>query len=180
MRIFIGVKLNLPKILSDVKEQISVSKVEKIQWVNKDNLHLTYFFIGQIDDENLIFLNKALRGKLKDFESFKVQIKNTGYFSKGRGKNILWLGVEDSVVLDQLHTRIVNVCCNVLPGISREFTSYIPHITLARYPRYLDLEEIFQYQISKTICIEEVQIIESKSKQTGVEYIVLERIPLFS
>ncbi len=178
MRIFIGIKLSVSNILSDVKKHISASKKDKIHWVDKNNLHLTFVYIGQVDKIQQELLSNALNEEMKFFSSFEIKVHNIGVFKKRKGKYILWLGVEDSVVLNQLQKQIMKVCCENIPGMTNELPVYTPHITLGRFSRNLILNEIFNCQISKSICIDEIQMIESVSKLEGIKYCILEKIPL--
>ena len=95
MRSFISIELP-EEIKGKIAESIKdFKKTESdVKWVNKENLHITLKFLGEVDDqktENLVQLTtKAVSG----LGSFKVNFKGLGTFPVGKKPRIIWVGTD--------------------------------------------------------------------------------------
>lgn len=128
MRLFAAIAL--PESL---KSRIALMQggIPGARWVDRDNLHLTLAFIGEVDDETAERAAEAL--ETVRAEPFPLTLQGCGLFSKGKHPESLWLGIEPSEELMHLQKSL----CRALemaraPLEARKFT---PHVTLARLKR---------------------------------------------
>lgn len=123
-------------ILDKVKEWIS-SYVNSIRgempfekWVHEEDYHITLAFLGYVENEQLLLLNKNLSEMLSKVHSFSLYPTTIGVFGQHERPRILWAGVEVNEDLIVLQRNIVGVCEAV--GIELDQRPYRPHITIAR------------------------------------------------
>ncbi len=178
MRMFVGIKIDVSELLSAVKKRIIVAGNTKIKWVLKDNLHLTFVFVGPVGDSQFFMLKDVLQKELKDTSSFYIKTGKIGCFNKGKGRGVLWLGVQESQELYSLQKLISDVCTSVIPDFEMQYNDYRPHISLARYSGKLNFNEDIKMNKSLDINVDEIQIIESLSGVSGMKYKVKEKIIL--
>lgn len=98
------------------------------RWTKPENLHLTLFFIGEVNEEKFKAIASALDGIHPP--EFFLSLRGLGYFSRGKQPKILWVGVNDASSLLLLHKKIQGTLHEI--GIRPERNKFSPHITLAR------------------------------------------------
>jgi len=118
MRTFIAIEFS-----EEIKEQIV--KIQRTlpefkgKITEKENLHLTLKFLGEVDEKILDEIKKRLREiKLKSFET---EIKDIGMFSD----RIVWLSIKNC---DELQKQIDKN----LSGLFEEEKRFMGHLTIAR------------------------------------------------
>jgi RNA 2',3'-cyclic 3'-phosphodiesterase len=118
MRTFIAIELP-----EEIKEQIV--KIQKNlpefkgKFTEKENLHLTLKFLGEVDEKILDEIKKRLREiKPKSFES---EIKDMGMFSE----RIVWLSMKNC---DELQKKVDDA----LFGLFEKEKRFMGHLTIAR------------------------------------------------
>ena len=117
----------LPKTIKDHLLAI-MGGVKGARWQNRDQLHITLKFIGDVDHHQLADI-KATLAQIR-FDNFQVEIKGTDFFGKGRAPRLIWAGLAINEPPSLLHEKI-NQALKPL-GIPEETRKYLPHITLAR------------------------------------------------
>ncbi len=179
MRIFIGV--DLPDDLKDSVYQtikfLKLSYNNSINYVAKENLHITLKFIGEIKEKDLMSIESSL-SKVA-FPSFTVNLKGLGCFPDIFNARVLWIGVNDE---NKNFSKLYNNILFHLPErFKNEDRSFSPHLTLARlkekqlknFINLIDKEKDFG-----NIEITSFQLYESKIERSGAKYNVLKSFPL--
>ena len=134
----------------------------------KENIHLTLIFLGQVQEHK----ERQLRAKLRtlDIKQFDLELDESGAFTHCR---INWVG-------PRLVPQGLKDLHNALSLISREFTShgeersYKPHVSLLHNSQ-TEIEFDIKPMPWK---VDRYCLIESKQKNGGVEYDVIEEFPL--
>jgi len=134
----------------------------------KENIHLTLVFLGQVQLSN----ERQLRQKLRtlDIKQFDLEIDKTGSFTHCR---INWVGPR--VVPNGLSDlqNVLKLISEEL-GFQRDDLAYQPHISLLHKP-----QAEFDFDIKPISWnIDHYCLIESKANKGGVEYEVIEEFPL--
>ncbi|MEW6329573.1 MAG: RNA 2',3'-cyclic phosphodiesterase [Candidatus Micrarchaeota archaeon] len=124
MRLFIAVE-----IPEDLREKIVLLQNdiprEGLKLVEKENLHITLAFLGEVDERKKDELVRAL-GEIKS-EKFAMKLGGMGAFPSENYIRVVWVGVEGEG-LKKLHARINEA----LRALHFKTESYSPHLTLAR------------------------------------------------
>jgi RNA 2',3'-cyclic 3'-phosphodiesterase len=90
-----------------------------------DQFHLTLHFIGEADIERIADALSTVA-----FPAFSLTLQGVGQFPSAGGAVTLWVGVQESSELLELHTAVAAALAD--EGFRPEARRYTPHITLAR------------------------------------------------
>ena len=194
-RIFIAI--NLPEEIKDklvsyqyeVEDLFSPYRGEDFnakicRWTKKENLHVTLEFLGYLTDEELIELCQKTRESVCEKKSFNLNLNEICYGPpdkkppRSMNPSDSFLGSSASSTKNKT-PRMVWVTGERI----KEF-NITPHITLGRIKTWqfkqIDPEERpeIKKEIDLTFKVKSIEIMESRLKRGGLEYIVLESIPL--
>ena len=183
-RVFIAV--NLPE---EIKEKF-FSFGKKYQslpakWVEKENIHITVLFLGNLDDNQLFETIQSAKQVLKNHKPFLIKIERLAYGPDNKiPPRLIWAGVSKSREFSALKNDIENTIFD-LPEYkykTKEAKGFNPHITIARIESFkfraltnkpeIDITLNMQFEISS------IDIMESVLTKKGPEYTILESINL--
>lgn len=144
------------------------------RWENKDKVHLTLKFIGELKEELLPQITDELEF-VKNYSSFDCTISKLGFFFRDNQAKILWCNVEtdDSIVLlvDQLNIRLQKY------DIEIEKRKFKGHLTLLRIKKPVSENFIKRFKEYSFDTIKfnanKIALIQSVLKPVGSEYKVL-------
>lgn len=103
-------------------------------WVEKDRLHITLNFLGDVDDTEVPAICKAVERSVDQFDLFEIGISGLGCFPSATKPRIVWLGVQQgSGELLRLNDCISGALEPL--RFPRERKDYVPHLTLGRIRR---------------------------------------------
>jgi 2'-5' RNA ligase len=124
MRLFVALALPDPIAASLLLLQ---GGVPGARWCQREQLHLTLRFIGEVDGRDAAALDDALAAIRAP--RFTLELKGVGEFG-GKSPRALWAGIRDDVAVQHLQRKIESALLRIgQPAEERKFT---PHITLAR------------------------------------------------
>ena len=124
-RIFLGIPI--PFILA--QQIIAINGgIRGAHWTNRNKLHLTLRFIGNVDESTFEDIRMTL--ELLDVNAFYIKLMGVQHFGNTKKVRTLWVGVRRSRLLFDLHNAIESLFFNI--GIESEQRKYIPHVTIAR------------------------------------------------
>ena len=157
MRLFIA----SPVILDDYASiQEDFNNIIEGKWVEEQNLHLTWVFLGDVEDE------KPIIEKLKDISPLErnISIKELGYF--GRPPRVFFAKSEEKELYDKARE---------FKNTGFDLYRFKPHITLCRikaihdYKAYKEKLKIYREK-TLGIVLPEISLYESTFTSTGVNY----------
>jgi RNA 2',3'-cyclic 3'-phosphodiesterase len=125
MRLFIA--LDLPEPVQEELRQICCG-LPGARWTPLEQLHLTLRFIGETDGGMFRTISHAL-AEIR-CPAFALQLRGIGFFPPRKTPHTLWVGVEKSDDLLQLHRKMESALTAV--GLETEQRKFAPHVTLAR------------------------------------------------
>jgi 2'-5' RNA ligase len=137
MRVFVGIELpdaikeQAAKAADDLRTRLrKTAPRADVRWVNAANLHITLWFIGEIDEPRVQRVSTALSVPYRSGR-FDLRIEGAGAFPPSGAPRVFWLGIrtgrEDLIVLhSEVQDRLV------IQGFEPERRPYSPHLTLAR------------------------------------------------
>ncbi len=128
IRLFLA--LNIPdNIKSELIELRNSVAGSNYKWEEKEKLHLTLKFIGDVPEEILKDITSELNFII-NFSSFKCAITNFGFFFRDNKPSILWAGlkIDESIfnLIDQVEANLEKF------KIKKENRKFNPHLTLLR------------------------------------------------
>lgn len=178
MRLFIAIDLGkeIKDYLYELQKELKNNSA-KISWVAKKNLHVTLKFLGEIKEDKLEEIKKALR-EVK-FESFNLEISKIGFFPHEFDINVIWVGFTNEKQIEELQKRIDEETI----GLSKEGIKLGGHVTLGRVKsiknKVVLVKKLKEVQIEKlNVNIKEFKLYKSELKKEGPAYEVLESFKL--
>ena len=144
----------------------------KGKFTDKDNLHLTLEFIGEVDEKNLKVLISILHRLQKG--PINLVTSDIGSFKRGN-KEIIWLGIKKNEELIELQRELKKLLVdNKFKVDDRKYT---PHITIGRQIIIDNKIKPNKFE-SIEIPIRSIAIMESKRVNEKLVYEPLEEIIL--
>jgi len=184
VRSFIAVNLNseIKEYLNSLKANLNVPE-SKIKWVEKNNLHLTMKFLGDISLEQTELVKSILKEISTRHSPFITKLSSTiGTFPTYKTPRIIWVGIkEDENQLNELYNSIEAMLYK--EGFPRESKGFSGHITIGRVKFIKDKDNFIQ--ILKRIKINNftqkvnsIELMESKLTPSGPIYNITAKLPL--
>jgi len=173
MRVFIAIEFSeeIKEYMYLVQQELK-SSIEKGNFSNVDNFHLTLRYIGELSQDKILLLKQALEKTASGGVSFKLETDTIGFFSKGT-KKVLWMGVtKEKKSLEKLYLTLEDELEQI--GIKKEEKSFSPHITLVREAILIGSFEMLRQNTqleNKEICVENISLMESTRIQGKLTYI---------
>lgn len=179
-KIFIAINLpeGIKKKLEFSQERISKSFNDfcPIKWTRKNNLHITLFFIGYVDIDELVSIFDKVENIAKNFDPFNVQMDKISYGPKGKNPKMVWVEGKESPEMAKMNSELEKV----ILGTRGERNKFIPHITLGRIIQWqfrkIDPEENpdISEDVDMSFIVDSLDVMESVKGQ----YVNLKTIKL--
>jgi 2'-5' RNA ligase len=176
IRVFIAIEID-----SEIKNKLSeyLSKLKRtgadVKWVAPENIHLSLKFIGDIEKEALINMNKVISDAVSSIEPFSISIGNIGAFPSLNKPRVVFVCVqEQGNNLLKIYERLDK---GVEPlGIKKESRKYVGHITLGRVKSQKNISKLKNTLNSETERyfgrekVTSLSLIQSRLTPTGPLY----------
>jgi 2'-5' RNA ligase len=171
VRAFIAVEINedVRKKLVTLQGMLPTSQA-KLKLVEPENIHLTLKFLGEVAEEKVKAIAKAMGGAVSGFRKFNVSIKGIGVFPSLHHIRVIWAGVSEGreQIID-LQRKIDTALQPLGFRLERDFH---PHATLARVKFVRErtpLVEFIKGRIAEDFGETEVQAVELKQSRLTPE-----------
>jgi 2'-5' RNA ligase len=132
IRTFIAVEIS-PEVLARAAELSAALRPAgaDVKWVETHNLHLTVKFLGDVQDEQLADVIRAVQGAAAKVEPFELEVHGAGAFPNAGRPRTIWLGARDgSEAMADLAAAIEKALKPL--GFSPEHRRFQPHLTIGR------------------------------------------------
>lgn len=169
MRTFIAIEIpeKIKKEIVKIQDELPEFTGKKTE---KENLHLTLKFLGEVDEEKLDEIKKRL--KKIQLNSFETELKDIGIFSD----RIVWLNMQNC---EELQKEIDEK----LSGLFEKEKRFMGHLTIARIKK-LESGKEFTENLKKikfapmTFEVNSFELMKSILKRTGSVYETIEEYKL--
>lgn len=147
MRLFISINLDkktkgkLFSVMSEMKERIPEKHSSSIKWENRNNFHLTLFFIGEADEKTTSGIISSLSQiKIPDSGKIILKGKNISAFPSFKIPRVLFVSLNDeNKNIEKLYIKITGRMELLGFKPDKKFQS---HITLGRVKRGAEVRYI--------------------------------------
>ncbi len=151
------------------------SQIENIRWTPKANLHITLFFIGEVEEKNLEQIKNELSEVFKVQHSFTLEFDSVVF--KGRKHpSMLWAEFKKSEYFSELSEKIYKSLKEFMT-IVPSYKDPIPHCTLARIKTNADISHINSdiNLLQNIVGIDTAELWQTVQTKEGVRYECLEK-----
>lgn len=188
MRTFIAIDFPgdvLEKIVKIVSFLRSQTPEKALKWVDKDNLHLTLKFLGEIREDILPDIQSIMTHALQGRDAFKISIGRLGMYPNHNNPRVVWLGVSAEETLFTIQRKLDLALQDA--SIPSEKRAYSPHLTIARLRRDTDSttirlvgETLSQIKVDSpgSFFVRQIRLYQSQLTSAGPIYFPLLTFPL--
>ncbi|RJP29779.1 MAG: RNA 2',3'-cyclic phosphodiesterase [Candidatus Omnitrophota bacterium] len=189
MRAFIAAQLPpaIKECLSETQNQLKTSGAD-VKWVEKENIHLTLKFLGNIDQDSTPPIKEVLNSTAKEFIDFTFRISNIGAFPGLDHPRVIYAGIDEGA--DKIKELIISLENKLLKiGIPKEDKDPVPHITIGRVRSFHNISSLKkqitginpqQKAIIQKIALKEIFLFKSELSSAGPLYEAIEGATLKS
>ena len=176
IRSFLAIALpeTIHKRIETVQGDLKSSHAD-VRWVNPGKIHLTLKFFGNIEEEAIERIVKAVEGPCHAVSPFSLRAKGIGTFPHWKNPRVIWVGLIDGGdILIPLQKQVEMEMQRI--GFEPEGRAFQPHLTLGRVnsargkealvqamERYRE-EEFGEFEVPKVV------LFKSDLKPTGPIY----------
>jgi 2'-5' RNA ligase len=146
--------------------------------VPPENLHVTFRFLGDIDEATFDRLVAGL-DQAEFPDPFRVRLGGWGAFPHKRKATVLWVGfAEGGEELSAIHDEVAEAC--EAAGVEAEERPFRPHVTVSRIRPPADLRTLIDAAdpLSVSSAINEIVVLRSHLGQGFPRYELMERFGL--
>ncbi len=179
MRLFIASGFSAPVLerISELRSFAEARLGERVKWVEPENIHLTWAFLGEVAAEELLpAIQKSMHAAAGVVRRMPVALGGLGAFPSLERPRVLWLGVRQGA--EPLKTLAMKLYGNLSAEgfiFEHEFSA---HVTLARVKGLLDpaalasvVDKAGEMDVRDTIAA--LDLMESRLSSLGPEYRVI-------
>lgn len=146
-RLFVAVKIHPDSRFEDIYTELRKKLIlDKIKWVELQNLHLTLKFLGKTPSEDFGRVHSVLQETAARHSCFELSLQQTGIFGSRYDPRVIWLGTNQNPELTALGEDVLTRLDEA--GFERDRGNFVPHLTLGRI-KYLTNKKYFQEIISQ-------------------------------
>ena len=132
MRTFIAIELSdeIKNTLAQIESHLKYSGAD-VKWVEKDSVHLTLKFLGEIDEKKCEKVKMALDETAKSTRPFEISFKDIGAFPKVEYPRVIWVGLDKGAKESaELAGRVDEALSKI--GFQKETRPFAAHLTIGR------------------------------------------------
>jgi len=152
-----------------------------INWVIKNNLHITLIFIGYATDDETYEIAKNMKEVAKKHQHFFINLERIILGPPDGSARMFWVEGEKSQELAELQFDLENAL-SMGNNYQKEARAFKSHITLARFKsnvsKTIKEQGIIEKKINYQIPVESIELMQSNLKRSGAEYTILELVEL--
>ncbi len=140
MRAFISLDIKSKEALNkiDIFQKKLKNTACPMKVVEKENLHLTLKFLGEISEPAYKRIVDSLEPALEDFSSFEVCLKGTGFFPSISNLRVIWVGMNAPEIV-YIQKEIEDTINSM--GFTED-KKFVPHLTVSRVKSALNKKSL--------------------------------------
>ena len=171
-RLFIAIP-NTLKVLEKLKQE---SK-SKIRWTTPENLHLTVYFCGDVEESAISAMNTKLEQVVSKINSFELELEKITFAPQNGRERMIWAQFKENTNYNNLVSIVYEAIKDHLgPKFAyKPNKKPIPHVTIARFndpgiTKEIELKNIESVPFrADTLILMESQLSSVGSKYTALQ-----------
>ncbi len=174
MRAFIAIELDTEtkKKIVNASKRVR-TRLREVKWVERENLHITLKFLGEINDQQVKKVKKIIEEVASGEKDFLIKGGFIGGFPSLNRARIVFFGIEKGKsnvirIFDTLEQKLSE------NGFSRDKKPYHPHITIGRAKkRFYDLKDFRDVKVEFEYHVKSIVLYKSTLRPEGPLYEVV-------
>ncbi len=132
MRTFIAIEISeeIRNTLAQIQSHLKYSGAD-VKWVEKDNIHLTLKFLGEISEEKKESVKSLLDSIASQTKPFEITIKDIGVFPKIEFPRVVWVGLDKGSSESKTLAEKIDEALSKI-GFEKETRPFTSHLTIGR------------------------------------------------
>jgi RNA 2',3'-cyclic 3'-phosphodiesterase len=174
-RLFLAIDIAPGKALLDAYDDIWFTlRMEKINWVRKDQMHLTLAFLGDTEEDIIHDLVTGMESVIKAHHSFNITLSGLGVFRNIHDPKVLWIGCESEKEFREIKADTDKIL--ELLEFDVDQRPFAPHLTLGRiksmrHANHLgQLIGVYKDTVFQSENVRKIVLYESRLTPGGPEY----------
>ena len=182
-RLFIACVIpeKIRKFLHDIQGELKKSGSDA-KWVEKENIHLTLKFFGNVNLEKIKNLTHALSEAFSRRPVFDVSLNKIGCFPSLSQPRVVWAGLKDNKSqLKEIAQLLEESFLKI--GFEKESREFQAHITLGRLRSFLNklslierIDSLNKNLIEQNFSLNNITLFESQLTPHGPLYSTLHQV----
>jgi 2'-5' RNA ligase len=159
-------------------------RLERINWVPVNNLHITLNFLGDTEEELLADILQSMENIVKGKTGFELTLRSFGVFKNLWEPRVIWIGCDPCPALELIKKELDRSLSGF--GFEPENRPFSPHLTLGRVRKIRQQNQLSQLitlfkevEIQKQM-VDKITLYESKLTPEGAEYVPIQVFSLSS
>ena len=168
MRLFIAALLP-----QEIREQLTnhidslKHKYDGVKWEKSDKLHITLKFLGNVEESKLDGISSLLIKLASEYSPFNLSLTDFGGFPNLKKPRILYVGLSNNTQLSNLVQELEEQFAEL--GFEKEGRKFVPHITLGRVKKKINIQ--YRPQIIQSgFQLNEIGLMKSELCSSGSVY----------
>src|SRR3989338_5342197 len=132
MRTFIAIELSeeIRNTLAQIQSHLKYASAD-VKWVEKDNIHLTLKFLGEVDEERCEKIKSILDEIASQTKQFEISLKDLGAFPKIDYPRVVWVGLDKGITESKELAERIDAALSEI-GFQKETRPFAAHLTIGR------------------------------------------------
>ena len=142
MRLFIAADIGevIRERIEDIKNEIRKTEAD-IKFVEKENLHFTLKFLGEVDEDKVIEVVNIISECVKGVKQFKVNMEGIGFFGSPNFIRAIWIDIKDG---RNEMVNVIKILNKNMDYIRKEEHKPAAHLTIGRVKSARSREQLLK------------------------------------
>jgi len=142
MRTFLALPIeeSLKDLISKKIDYFRKIITSRVKWVERENLHFTIFFFGEIDEKNSNDIIKIIDSKNKKFKKVKILLDDISFFPDEKNPRVIFYKLkEGEKEIKEIYDELFEPFAKIIKLKKEEFKA---HLTIGRVKDKFDEKDI--------------------------------------
>ncbi|MCK4650768.1 RNA 2',3'-cyclic phosphodiesterase [Candidatus Babeliales bacterium] len=173
-RLFVAILLDdkTKEKLENYKNNLNLNQKNNIQWIPKENLHITIYFLESIEEKLIPEIINKINQVISKTKPFSLKFEKIILAPPKKEPHMIWAQFEKNKNYDQLFFDLNNFLQKFLIKKTQiNYKENIPHVTMARFKNKTKINDNDIKQINlPDLNINCINLMESQLNVNGAIY----------
>jgi len=143
------------------------SDIDGVRWEKSDKLHITLKFLGSVEETQVLEISERIDRLTSRYSPFQLSLTEFGGFPNLNNPKVLYMGLSENREFSEFQKKLDQGLSEL--GFEKEYRRFIPHITLGRVKKKINMKSRLVITQS-SFEIVEIRLIRSELRPKGSVY----------